>query len=483
MTMLLGRLLTELKPPQEAARICVTGVAVDSRLVKPGDVFFAIPGNAADGAKFVGDAVAKGAVAVVGVPGVSAAVPVIHTLNPRRELALAAARFFEVQPRVMGAVTGTNGKTSVAAFTREIWTAMGFRAASLGTVGIVGPQGETSLAHTTPDPVTLHEALEGMVKDHVSHLAIEASSHGLAQHRLDGLRLTAGAFTNLTRDHLDYHETPEAYFEAKMRLFDELLPHSAGAVINADAPLAEDVEKRARARGLCVYTVGRKGKALRLTGLRQEGFGQHLTIETPEFKRQVYLPLAGEFQASNALVAAGLVIACGGEPHVAIWALEKLKGAKGRLDLAVRTKAGAPIFVDYAHTPDAIETALIALRPYVTGKLAVVFGCGGDRDKGKRPLMGAAACKFADVVYVTDDNPRSEDPAQIRREVLAAAPGAIEIGDRESAIHQAVAALRAGDVLLLAGKGHETGQIIGNQVRPFSDHDVAKAAAGELVNG
>jgi UDP-N-acetylmuramoyl-L-alanyl-D-glutamate--2,6-diaminopimelate ligase len=483
MTILLGRLLSDLTLPKDAAGIRVTGVALDSRLVKPGDVFFAIPGSAADGAKFIVDAVAKGAVAVVGVPGVSASVPVIHAPNPRRELALAAARFFEVQPRVIAAVTGTNGKTSVAAFTREIWSAMGFRAASLGTVGIVGPQSETALAHTTPDAVTLHEALEGMVKDHVSHLAIEASSHGLVQNRLDGLRLTAGAFTNITRDHLDYHETPEAYFEAKMRLFDELLPQSAGAVINADLPIAEEVEKRARAKGLNVFTVGRKGAALKLAGLRQEGFGQHLTIETPAFTRQVYLPLAGEFQASNALVAAGLVIACGGEPQVAIWALEKLKGAKGRLDLATRTKAGAPVFVDYAHTPDAIETALAALRPYVSGKLVIVFGCGGDRDKGKRPLMGAAARKSADIVYVTDDNPRSEDPAQIRREIMAAAPGAIEIGDREIAIHEAVAGLGAGDVLLLAGKGHETGQIIGNQVRPFSDHDVAKAAAGELVNG
>ena len=467
----------------DAADVMVSGVALDSRLVKSGDVFFAIPGTAADGAKFVADAVAKGAVAVVAAPGVSASVPVIHVDNPRRELALAAARFFEVQPRVIAAVTGTNGKTSVAAFTREIWAAMGFRAASLGTVGIVGPEGETSLAHTTPDPVTLHSALEAMVADHVNHLAIEASSHGLAQHRLDGLRLTAGAFTNLTRDHLDYHATEEDYFNAKMRLFDALLPQSAGAVINADAPQAGEVERRARARGLNVLTVGRKGTALKLTALRQEGFGQHLTIETPDFTRQVYLPLAGEFQASNALVAAGLVIACGGGPHLAIWALEKLKGAKGRLDLVARTKAGAPVFVDYAHTPDAIETALVALRPYVTGKLAVVFGCGGDRDKGKRPLMGAAACKFADVVYVTDDNPRGEDPAQIRREIMAAAPGAIEIGDRESAIHQAVAALGAGDVLLLAGKGHEMGQIIGNQVRPFSDHDVAKAAAGEAANG
>lgn len=479
MTERLGWILPDISLPGQLSDLTLTGISADSRKVEPGYVFFAIPGTAADGARFIQDAVAKGAIAVVGSPGIKATVPVVYSDNPRLALARAAARLFPAQPRVIAAVTGTNGKTSVASFTRQIWASMGFRAASLGTVGIVGPDHEKPLAHTTPDPVTLHRELEALAADHASHLAIEASSHGLDQYRLDGMRLTAGAFTNITRDHLDYHGTLEAYFAAKMRLFDELLPEGAGAVVNADMEQATEIEAHAQRRRLNVLTFGVKGMGLRLAELRPEGFGQHMHIETPQFKRQIYLPLAGRFQAANALAAAGLVIASGGEPNLAIWALERLKGARGRLDLAARTMAGAPIFVDYAHTPDALENAIQALRPYVTGKLVVVFGCGGDRDKGKRPLMGAVAARLADRVIVTDDNPRSEDPAQIRREVLAAAGGAEEIGDREKAIFEAVDGLKPGDILLIAGKGHETGQIIGNQVRAFSDHEVARAAAGE----
>ena len=456
------------------AAISVTGLTADSREVKPGFVFAALPGMIADGAKFIPQAVASGAVAVIAAQGVSAGVPVIITQNPRRLFSLMAARFFNAQPDLVVAVTGTNGKTSVAAFVREIWTAMGFRAASLGTVGVVSPSGTTALEHTTPDPVKLHEIAAGLAADHVQHLAIEASSHGLAQYRLDGLRLSAGAFTNLTHDHLDYHASFAEYFDAKMRLFEELLPRGAPAVINADSPRADEVGKRAR--GLEIFTVGRNGTALKLISAEREGFGQRLVVKGPTKTHSVTLPLVGDFQVSNALVAAGLVIATGGEESLVFHALESLKGAKGRLDLVARAKSGAPVFVDYSHTPDALENAIVALRPYVGNKLHVVFGCGGDRDKAKRPLMGAIAAKLGDRVYVTDDNPRSEDAGAIRAEIMAACPGAAEIGNRAEAIRVAVEALAEGDVLLVAGKGHEEGQKIGKVVIPFSDHDAVKAA-------
>ena len=330
----------------------------------------------------------------------------------------------------------------------------------------------------------LQESVARLAQDGVQHLAIEASSHGLAQYRLDGLRLTAGAFTNLTRDHLDYHGSFDAYFEAKMRLFTELLPQGAGAVINADSPSGEEVHLRAEARGLLTTLVGHKGRDIHLVDVATEGLGQRLKLETRFGAFDVNLPLAGDFQASNALVAAGLVIAAGGDPAHVFHALSSLKGAPGRLDFVGRTKDGASVFVDYAHTPDAIATALAALRPSTKGKLHVVFGCGGDRDKGKRPLMAKAAAEHADHVIITDDNPRSEEPAQIRREALVGAPTAIEIGDRAKAIRVAVEQLKSGDILLVAGKGHELGQIIGSETRPFSDHDAVRAALrGEDYHG
>jgi len=477
-TVTLARLIgADASPPKGAETLAIAGLTADSRAVKPGFVFAALPGTATDGAQFIPQAIANGAVAVVCAGGAAkASVPVVATPNPRRLFALMAARFFGRQPDLVVAVTGTNGKTSVAAFVREIWAGMGFRAASLGTVGLVGPSGSISLQHTTPDPVKLHELAAALAEDHVDHLSIEASSHGLAQYRLDGLRLAAGAFTNITRDHLDYHASFEDYFAAKMRLFEELLPRGAPAVINADSPHGSEVARRAAARGLKQFTVGVAGDGLKLAAAEREGFGQRLEIEGPTRRHAVFLPLAGAFQVSNALVAAGLVIATGGEEALAMHALESLKGAKGRLDLVGRSAKGAPVFVDYAHTPDALENAIVALRPYVTGRLAVVFGCGGDRDRGKRPQMGAIAAKLADIAYVTDDNPRSEDAAQIRKEIMAACPGGIEIGGRAEAIRTAVEALQSGDVLLVAGKGHEEGQIVGEKVIPFSDHEAVAAA-------
>jgi UDP-N-acetylmuramoyl-L-alanyl-D-glutamate--2,6-diaminopimelate ligase len=488
MAVSLSRLLAgDAALPPGVRDAAIVGLTADSREVKPGYLFAALPGSAVDGAKFIPQAIAAGAAAIIG--GKSARVPtngtpLIQSDNPRRLFALLAARFAGDQPDTIVAVTGTNGKTSVAAFVRQIWESMGFRAASIGTIGIVGPSGEQYLAHTTPDPVQLHQALAALTQDHVTHLALEASSHGLAQYRLDGVHLAAGAFTNLTRDHLDYHASVEDYFNAKMRLFGELLPEGAPAIINADSPHAAAVIDRAKAHGLEIFSVGRNGSALKLLSVVRDGFGQRIELQAPGGRHEIYLPLVGDFQASNALIAAGLVIAAGGEEALAIHGLESLKGAKGRLDLVATSTTGAPVFVDYAHTPDALEKALLALRPYVTSKLAVVFGAGGDRDKGKRPEMGAVAAKLADIAYVTDDNPRTEDPAAIRAAIMAACPGGIEIGERAQAIRQAVDMLGSGDILLVAGKGHEAGQIVGKTVLPFSDHDAVRAAvAGKDYHG
>lgn len=464
--------------PHDAASACVTGLTADSRDVAPGFLFAALPGTKLDGTAFLEVAKAKGAIAAI-VPfstGDVTGLPLIRTENPRRLLALAAARFYDDQPDTIVAVTGTNGKTSVTVFVRQIWAAMGFRAASLGTIGIVGPDGATALAHTTPDPVKLQEAVAGLADQRVEHLAIEASSHGLVQHRLDGLHISAAAFTNFTRDHLDYHKTLEDYFDAKMFLFENLLAPGSPAVINADMSKAAEVIRRCKARGLVPYTVGETGDTIRIIATLQTDSGQLLTLRMADGTFEVPLPLVGDFQASNAVVAAGLVLATGGEASQVRHALASLKGATGRLELVGSKDNGARVFVDYAHTPDAIETALKALRLSVTGKLHVVFGCGGDRDKGKRPLMAKAAAVNADAVYVTDDNPRTEDAATIRREVMVGAPNATEIANRAEAIATAVAKLSAGDVLLVAGKGHELGQIIGHETKPFSDHDAVKAA-------
>ncbi len=484
MSIRLSHLLLDDAQLPKIGDVQIAGMTSDSREVQAGFVFVALPGTKADGASFIPQAIKQGAVAVVCQSASFSGDTTIQSDNPRRLLSLMAARFYDRQPDTVVAVTGTNGKTSVTVFVRQIWEAMGFRAASLGTIGVVGPNGSEYLSHTTPDPVKLHALAAKLRDDHVQHLAIEASSHGLAQYRLDGLRLTAGAFTNLTRDHLDYHATLVEYFNAKMRLFEELLPENAAAVINMDMPEADEILKRVKARGLRAFTVGQKGRDLCLLETQRSGLGQALKIKSATLTHHISLPLVGEFQASNALVAAGLVIASGGEETLALHALESLKGARGRLELAGASQSGASVFVDYAHTPDALETAIKALRPYAGNKLVVVFGCGGDRDKGKRPLMGEIAGRLADIAYVTDDNPRGEEPAQIRRDILSAVPSAIEVGDRALAILEAVKNLNAGDILLVAGKGHEEGQTVGKIIIPFSDHDaVAAALRGETYHG
>jgi UDP-N-acetylmuramoyl-L-alanyl-D-glutamate--2,6-diaminopimelate ligase len=461
------------------ADLDIGAVTVDSRTVKPGGLFVAVPGTKTDGLGFVPAAIAAGAAAIVAEQRPPSPLPdniaLVHVPNARRALALIAAKFFPRQPATIAAVTGTSGKTSVAAFTRQIWTALGHQAASIGTVGIVAPRGETYGSLTTPDPVALHRSIDELASEGVTHLAIEASSHGLDQSRLDGLRISAGGFTNITRDHLDYHPSFDAYLEAKLRLFAVLLAPGAPAVIYADHDHADRVVATAKARGLAIMTVGHTGSGIRLLDTAIDGFAQTMRVEHANKTYQVRLPLVGEFQIENALVASGLAIATGSDPAAVFKALENLQGAKGRLE-RVGTNRGAPIFVDYAHKPDALAKALEALRPYVSGKLIVVFGAGGDRDRGKRPLMGAIAADKADRVIVTDDNPRSEDPAAIRGAIIAAAKGATEIGDRREAIHRAIADLKTGDVLLIAGKGHETGQIIGDRVIEFSDHEAVAEA-------
>ena len=481
MTVALSHLLKSDAPLPQGGDVSISGIADDSRAVQAGFLFVALSGGKTDGANYINQAFANGAAAVIASKGAYAGSrKVIAVENPRRILALAASRFYDRQPETIVAVTGTNGKTSVSVFVRQIWEAMGFRAASLGTIGVVGPQGGKYLSHTTPGPVQLAQLAAELRDDGVRHLAIEASSHGLEQHRLDGLQLAAGGFTNLTRDHLDYHQTFENYFKAKMRLFSELLPQGAAAVINMDSPQGEDILAVAVARGLVPYRVGHKGTELKLLEQKAAGLEQLLNVETAGGVFEIALPLVGDFQVSNALVAAGIVIASGGDVSQTFHALENLKGAKGRLELVGRKPTGGSVFVDYAHTPDALETVLNSLRPSATGKLIAVFGCGGDRDKGKRPIMGEIAMRIADHVIVTDDNPRSEVPASIRRQVLSAATHAQEIGDRAKAIRVGVDLLTAGDILLIAGKGHEEGQIFANQTLPFVDHDaVAAALRGE----
>ncbi|MCA3573802.1 MAG: UDP-N-acetylmuramoyl-L-alanyl-D-glutamate--2,6-diaminopimelate ligase, partial [Aestuariivirga sp.] len=412
MRMTLGQLIAGDAPiPPGAERLAVAGLTADSRKVSPGTVFVALPGTSVDGAAFIPQAVAAGAVAVVARPGsVAAGVPTITSEDPRRLFARMAARFHGRQPDIVVAVTGTSGKTSVATFVREIWTVMGFRAASLGTVGVVSPSGTVALEHTTPDAMTLQEIAARLAADHVDHLAIEASSHGLDQRRLDGLRIAAAGFTNLSHDHLDYHASLEDYFDAKMRLFEELLTPGSAAVINIDTAPGIEAARRAKARGLDLWSVGRAGETIRAESVARGVAGQHMIVSVKGRRYEVDLPLVGDFQVSNALVAAGLVLSTGGDEKLVMHALQSLKGARRRLELAGRTAAGAAVFVDYAHKPDALENALASLRPYAKDRLLVVFGCGGDRDRAKRPLMGEIAARLADRVYVTDDNPRTEDP-------------------------------------------------------------------------
>jgi UDP-N-acetylmuramoyl-L-alanyl-D-glutamate--2,6-diaminopimelate ligase len=469
-----------------AAALEIRGIAMDSRAVKSGDLFFALSGSKTDGARFVDAAISAGAVAVAGdhPPLGERAVPFVVTPNPRRALALAAAKFFPLQPATIAAVTGTSGKTSVAAFARQIWLRLGHASASIGTIGLVSPKRTIYGSLTTPDPVALHRQLDEITRDGVSHLALEASSHGLDQFRLDGVRIAAGGFTNLSRDHMDYHPDVAHYLAAKLRLFRDLVVDGGAAVISADHDCSQTVIDAARERKLLTMTVGLKGdgagEGIRLVGAEIDGLAQKLTLEHRGGRHAVRLPLVGEFQVENALVAAGLAIGTGSEPQAVFSALEHLEGAKGRLE-RVGEHNGASIFVDYAHKPDALAKALQALRPYAKRKLVVVFGAGGDRDAGKRPLMGAIATDNADSVIVTDDNPRSEKPEAIRAAILAEAKGACEIGDRTEAIRTAIAGLQSGDALLIAGKGHETGQIVGDKILPFSDHEAVISALAPRV--
>ncbi|NNG04335.1 MAG: UDP-N-acetylmuramoyl-L-alanyl-D-glutamate--2,6-diaminopimelate ligase [Inquilinus sp.] len=463
----------------------ITGLTADSRAVEPGFLFAALPGSQADGRDFIGAAIAKGAIAILApagtvLPDYAGAATLITDDRPRRRFALIAAAFHGSQPATIAAITGTNGKTSTAHFTRQIWERLGHRAASLGTLGITAPGLENYGALTTPDPAALHASLADLAAAGVTHLAMEASSHGLDQYRLDGVRVTAAGFTNLSRDHLDYHGTMEAYLAAKGRLFDEVLAPGGTAVLNADAPESSALAARARAAGRRVSTYGVAGEAIRLDDAvpQADGLALGLTIEGRRYSAN--LPLVGTFQVANALCALGLVLADDVAPAAAVEALGHLQGVRGRLEQVARHPNGAPVYVDYAHTPDALETVLKALRPHTVGRLVCVFGCGGDRDPGKRPLMGATVAQLADRPIVTDDNPRTEDPAAIRAATLAACPGAREIGDRAGAIRSAIAGLAPDDVLIIAGKGHETGQIVGEEVHPFDDAEHARAAAAGL---
>ncbi len=478
--MRLATLISDTELSSQSIPEChVTGVSLDSRTIKTGEVFAALAGSAADGARFISDAVDKGVCAILTgqetrVPdGIK--VPVLRAQNPRQVLAQLAAKFYAPQPETVVAVTGTSGKTSVADFTRQILLNAGRCAASIGTIGVVTAQDARYGSLTTPDPVTLHKMLRHLATSGIDHLAMEASSHGLDQYRLDGVGLKAAAFTNLGRDHLDYHPDVEAYLNAKLRLFTELLPPDGVAVVNVDDAVSRRVIDIAKARGQRLIDVGLNAGRVRLNSVTREGFAQVLSLSIDGHDYTVRLGLVGDYQVSNVLVAAGLARAIEVAPDAIAAALGKLVGVPGRLEIVGDVK-DALMVVDYAHKPEALDAALRACRPFAAGRLIVVFGCGGDRDKGKRPLMGRIAHDGADVVIITDDNPRSEDAGQIRAEVGAGLAGVVEIGDRRTAIRHAVEMSRAGDVVLVAGKGHETGQIVGNEVIPFSDHDEIKAA-------
>ncbi len=463
----------------------VSDITADSRKAAAGSLFVALHGTKADGAAYVADAVSRGACAIVAGADYQGAsdVPVVKVDDPRRFLSLAAARFFGLQPDVIVAVTGTAGKTSVASFTRQIWASAGFAAASIGTTGVVAPKREESGSLTTPDPVTLHKKMAELAGEGVTHLAMEASSHGLDQRRLDGVHLAAAAFTNLGRDHMDYHPSIEDYLNAKLRLFRALTPKGGPAIVFADDKYSDAVVKAARESGLDVRTVGRKGDFLTLKRVEHFRHKQSAEIHCNDEIFEVDIPLAGDFQVSNALVAAGLAMATGVSAAAVMASLEKLTGASGRLQLVGQTNEGALAYVDYAHKPEALENVLQSVRPFTTGRVIVVFGCGGDRDKGKRPIMGEIASRLADVVIVTDDNPRTEVPETIRSEILVAAPDAVEIADRGEAIRGACAMLKTGDTLIVAGKGHEEGQYVGDKVLPFSDQAEIEKALHALTGG
>ncbi|MEM8986844.1 MAG: UDP-N-acetylmuramoyl-L-alanyl-D-glutamate--2,6-diaminopimelate ligase [Pseudomonadota bacterium] len=454
----------------------IKGLTADSRAVRPGFLFAALAGVNADGARFIPQAEAAGAAAILAAPGVEASVPLVHDENPRRALALAAARFYGAQPETAVAVTGTNGKTSVARFVAQLWRACGRKAGSLGTIGAEAEGYARAQTHTTPEPVELHDILAEMAAAGTTHVALEASSHGLAQHRADGVRLTAAAFTNISQDHLDYHKDFDDYFAAKARLFTEVLPEAGTAVIDVDGAYGARMAEASRAAGRKVMTVGRDGEDIRLVDVAPTPSGLNVSLSAFGQEAKLGLPLVGAFQASNAAAALGLVVAAGEDAALALTALPQLRGVPGRMEFVGTAKSGGATYVDYAHTPDALATVLAAVRPHAAGRVHVVFGAGGDRDKTKRPLMGAAAAKGADVAILTDDNPRSEDAGAIRRAVREGCPQAIDIGDRRAAIFAAVDGLETGDVLIIAGKGHETGQTVGTETLPFDDAAVARDA-------
>ncbi|MDZ7628213.1 MAG: UDP-N-acetylmuramoyl-L-alanyl-D-glutamate--2,6-diaminopimelate ligase [Parvularculaceae bacterium] len=457
----------------------IAGITPDSRAVRNGFLFAALPGARSDGAAFIPQAEQLGAAAILARPGAVTRLPLVADDEPRRRLSHIAARFYPRQPAVIAGVTGTNGKTSTAIFAAALWEMLGQKSGSLGTLGARGAGFDRPLAHTTPEPVMLHETLDAMAGAGVTHLAMEVSSHALAHYRADGVRFCAAAFTNLTQDHLDFHENLDAYFAAKLRLFVDLLPIGGTAVINADGARAGDVAAAAARRNLKIVMTGRRGDTIRIRKIMPTPQGLDLDIEAGGRRRLLALPLIGAFQAENACLAAGLVIASGFEPDRVLPLLDRLPGVPGRMQFAASVN-GAGIYVDYAHTPDAVATALAAIRPHATGRVIAIVGAGGDRDRAKRPLMGEAAAAGADVVIITDDNPRSEDPAAIRRDIIAGARDATEIGDRATAIIAGVSMLRAGDVLLIAGKGHETGQIVQGVTHPFCDLSEARRAAAAI---
>jgi UDP-N-acetylmuramoyl-L-alanyl-D-glutamate--2,6-diaminopimelate ligase len=460
----------------------VTGFAIDHRKVAAGSVFGAFKGAVVNGEDFVAEAVDRGAVAVVARPEAKVdRVPHLADPVPRRLFAELAAKFYAPYPETVVAVTGTNGKTSTVEMTRQIWRMTGHRSASIGTLGVTTSDDQVKTGLTTPDIVTFLSNMAGLERMGMSHVAYEASSHGLDQHRCEGVPLAAAAFTNFSRDHLDYHESMETYFEAKMRLFDELLPAGSPAIVWTDDPKSGEVVERCRRRGHTLLTVGRKGEAIRLIEQSPTALGQALMLEHGGKTHRLALPLIGAYQASNVLTAAALVLATGGEWDDTFAAMQRLSPVRGRLERAVISAAGAPVYIDYAHTPDALEAAIAALRPHVAkdsgGRLITVFGAGGDRDQGKRPQMGAVAARLSDIVIVTDDNPRGEDPAAIRAAIMAGAPGATEVPGRRQAIAEAIRMARSADIVLLAGKGHETGQVVGDRVLPFDDALVARECA------
>ena len=470
--------------PEEIAAINVSGITANSSDVKEGFLFFGLPGSNVDGAKFARQASDNGAAAAIVSMGSQIddlSIPIWRCEDPRQVLAYTAAQFYSKQPEIIGTVTGTAGKTSVATFLRQIWESDNRVAASLGTTGVVAPGRDDYGNLTTPDPISLHKLLDELADGGITHAAMEASSHGLDQRRLDGVRLSVGGFTNLGRDHLDYHPTIEDYLEAKMLLFRERLPKDAPAVIFADDSFSQAAIDAAEEGGCKVLTVGRAGDFISLKKVEHLQFGQVVELEHAGKHYRIEFPLAGDFQIANGLVASGMAIATGTSAKVAFAALEKLEGASGRLELVGKSSTNSPVYVDYAHKPEALENVLLSLRPFTSGRIILAFGCGGDRDPGKRAIMGEIASRLADIVIVTDDNPRTENPSTIRSVIMDACEGAIEIGDRAEAIQYGCKVLEEGDCFVVAGKGHESGQIIGDNVLPFSDHDVIRSVLSEVA--